>query len=145
MNTEELIVNNQRLVFHVAKKFSKMAWDEDMLQCGLIGLWKAAETWEGRGPFSAYAIPCIEHAMIDYLRTKKPQETTADYLEEEGAEDEKDLLVAIKEAFPPESIERSVLLGLMCGKSKTDLALKHGVSRKTITRIAVQAWQKLND
>lgn len=144
MNTEDIIVANRRLVHLTAKKFGDMSKDEDLLQCGLIGLWKAAETWEGKGPFATYAIPCIEHAMIDYLRSRKPRETTADYLEEEGAEDEKDLLVAIKEAFPAGSVERDILFGLMSGKTKTELAQKHGMSRKTITRIAINAWERLN-
>ena len=69
---EALINKHVGLVEWVASRhFSTYKEDQDLFQCGLIGLWEAAETWTGKGKFPAYARVCINHNMLDYIRSKR--------------------------------------------------------------------------
>lgn len=144
MSTEELIRANLHLVHKVAKSFGTAGRDQDMIQCGRIGLWRAAERWDGERDFKPLAKKCIRNAMLNHLRQVRHWEPAVDIFEDVGAEDERDLVGAIKHTFGSGSIERDVLISLLKGTPKQDLADKYGVSRKTITRIAADAWEELS-
>ena len=144
MDTEEMIRANLHLIPGVARKFGDIANDPDVRQCGMIGLWKAVEKWDGKRNFKTWAKVCIRHAITDHLRKVKRWEPTAEILET-GAEDERDLIGAIKQAFPRGSMEREILLGLLRGQPKQVLAEKFGISRKAVTRIAAEAWRKMEE
>lgn len=51
MEKEMLVVDNMRLVYHIAKKFKNTGYEyDDLVQEGMVGLIKAAKTFdEGRG------------------------------------------------------------------------------------------------
>lgn len=136
------------LVDRVARSVSQnCVEDDDALQSGLIGLWEAAQRWDGNRPFEPLANTCIRHNIIDYLRRQpKPQEELKeDYAEAETeeADSKEDLEKRIRSAFARRSREYIVLHSLLRGKTKGQIADKLGVSKRTIDRIAKKAWAEL--
>jgi RNA polymerase sigma factor (sigma-70 family) len=143
LSTEELIRANLSLVRRVAASFGRLGNDPDVRQCGLIGLWRAAEKWDGERDFKAFAKVCIRNAIINHLKQVQRWEPAVDKFDDLGAEDERDLVGAITKTFPSGSKEREILLMLLHNVSKQEIADHYGVSRKTITRIAIEAWEEL--
>lgn len=149
---EALIQSHMGLVKWVASRcFSAYQEDQDLLQCGLIGLWEAAETWAGKGKFPAYARVCIKHNMLDYIRSKRREHPTVELTEQDGEEDtsledmglgEPEMAEKIKAAWPPNSRERLILLALHTGVSKQAIAAAQGLNTYQVTRIAKRAWYK---
>jgi len=73
---EELVIKNQKLVPHIAKRYIKSYYDfDDLISVGKIGLVKAAVTFDkSKGnAFSTYAALCIRNEILMYLRTEKRQ------------------------------------------------------------------------
>lgn len=60
-----MIEENMNLVYFVLNKYySQTPKDEDMVQCGMLGLVKAANYWdESKGAFSTYAVKCIRNEI----------------------------------------------------------------------------------
>lgn len=150
---DDLLKENMHLVKKVVRRyFPRYSQDEDLTQCGLIGLWEAAKHWDGRGEFAPYAILCIRHNMIDYIRAGRKmvqlEEPLQDNIPEQGSEMQDDpdglhLLKEIKTAWPEQSRERKMLILLMSGISKREACKRLGVSRQTGSRIAKRAWGKV--
>ena len=66
---DALIENNLCIVQSVARThFASRLPDDDLIQCGLIGLWEAAQKWSGNNDFPPFARVCIYHNMLDYVR-----------------------------------------------------------------------------
>lgn len=66
---DALIENNLCIVQSVARThFASRLPDDDLIQCGLIGLWEAAQKWSGNDDFPPFARVCIYHNMLDYVR-----------------------------------------------------------------------------
>lgn len=128
---------------------SAAARDEDALQQGLIGLWEAAKLWDGTRPFEPLARRCIRNNIIDYLRRKKedPEELPEDLAAPEEVDDEtvQELRARICRLFPRRSRERKILLSLLAGKEKSDIAARLGVSRSTVQRTARRAWERMKE
>lgn len=70
---EQLILNNLGLVYHACKRYQGHCWYDDVCQEGMIGLIKAARTFDSsRGvKFSSYAIPFIKGEILHYFRDKR--------------------------------------------------------------------------
>lgn len=146
--SDSMVERYRPLVDRVARSVSpNCAEDDDALQSGLIGLWEAAQRWDGNRPFEPLANTCIRHNIIDYLRRQpKPQEELKeDYAEAEAeeADSKEDLEKRIRSAFARRSREYIVLHSLLRGKTKEQIADKLGVSKRTIDRIAKKAWAEL--
>lgn len=149
-----LIEQHQSLVPRVAaRSFPSLSRDPDLLQCGLIGLWRAAQTWDGERPFPPYARRCILNAMRNYTRDKNritihelpaaaPPLSRGDL--EECAAARLDLGDRIRRAWPPNSRERYILTALAAGASKRAVAAALGVDTYTVTRTARRAAEKLH-
>ena len=60
-NYEFVIKQNMGLVYKVVQRFNVNPFErDDLIQAGLIGIWKAARRYNpGRGCFSTYALPFI--------------------------------------------------------------------------------------
>lgn len=72
MTKEELFEENQPLAVYIANKFKGYDREfEDIKQQAFEGLWYACIKFDGRGAFSTLAYPCIEHKILQYLRTVK--------------------------------------------------------------------------
>lgn len=69
----KLIEENMNLVyFTINEYFPKYNKDEDMIQCGMVGLCEAAESWdESKSQFSTYAVRCIRSDILLELRRRQ--------------------------------------------------------------------------
>lgn len=74
MNKQQLIEDNTRLVyFIVSREYPTYLRDEDVIQSGMLGLCKAAETWdENKAKFSTYAGRCIRNEINQEFIRRKP-------------------------------------------------------------------------
>lgn len=72
MNKQQLVEENLSLVYYTIKKhYPGKLNDEDIVQCGNLGLCQAADTWdESKSRFSTYAVTCIKNAITSELRTR---------------------------------------------------------------------------
>ena len=148
---EGLIIRYRSLVDLTARRFfPRLRYDQDLLQCGLIGLWEATRSWSGEGQFATYASRSILNNMKDHVRSERKAplpvdrrvpERTGEY--EERLIDRLDHTARIKAAWPENSRERYILLALSAGVSKQAIAAAMGTDLHTIRRIAVKAMQKL--
>lgn len=74
VNRQQLIEDNINLVYFVIHTYyPTFAKDEDIVQCGMVGLCLAADSWdEARGTFSTYATRCIKYEIIkEFIRRKR--------------------------------------------------------------------------
>jgi RNA polymerase sigma factor (sigma-70 family) len=69
---EQLAEKNINLVYGViARDFPSFIRDEDVIQSGMLGLSKAANTWdESKGVFSTFAWKCIRNEICRELRSR---------------------------------------------------------------------------
>jgi len=149
---ERIVSEHQGLVLRTARRyFSRRASDQDLLQCGLIGLWEAAGTWRKTGRFESYARACIYHNMLNYLRAERQAPIPAEELPEDAVEEETEtldrivLLDRINAAWPENSRERYVLIALINGVSKTAVAAALGVQLPTVRKIMLRAFEKIKE
>lgn len=73
-NHDELITQNMRLVYYIiSREYPTHLHDDDIIQCGMLGLCKAAERWdETRGTFANYAGQWIRGEIKrEFVRRKK--------------------------------------------------------------------------
>lgn len=73
MNQQKLIEENINLVyFLIGKYYPNFTSDEDIVQCGMVGLCRAAQSWdESRSLFSTYASKCILYEIYAEFRRRK--------------------------------------------------------------------------
>ena len=74
MTIQQLIEDNMKLVTYIINKYyPTFLSDEDIFQCGMLGLCKAANTWdETKSVFSTYAVKCIRNEIrCEFRRRKK--------------------------------------------------------------------------
>lgn len=78
MSQQKLIEENMNLVYFTIHKFySNLITDEDIIQCGMVGLCKAANTWdESVSTFANYACCCISYEINNELKRRKRQKNT---------------------------------------------------------------------
>lgn len=75
MNVQKLIEDNINLVYFVIHKhYPTFRQDEDIVQCGMVGLCQAANAWdEAKGTFANFAINCINNEIIREFTKRKRQ------------------------------------------------------------------------
>lgn len=75
VNRQKLFEDNLKLVYFVIRKYyPNLIYDEDIIQCGTIGLWQASEKWEeGKSKFSTFATRCICNALTVEFRQRNRQ------------------------------------------------------------------------
>lgn len=78
MNQQKLIEDNMNLVYFTIHKFyPNMIADEDIVQCGMVGLCNAAQTWdESRSNFTTFACRCIGYEINNELKRRKRHNNT---------------------------------------------------------------------
>lgn len=134
---EELIGRYKPMVYAAARRLAPwLRKDEDLLQCGLIGLWKAAEQWDEARPFPPLARRCIENEMRNHLRQYRRQvptvplrrvEDSLTYEEDWSAVEARD---AVERLTPPHSRERALFLAVADGYTVTEAGRRVGLSRQ---------------
>ena len=74
MKKQQLIEDNMNLVYAlVSREYPTYLQDEDIIQCGMLGLCQAADKFdESKGKFSAFAWFCIRNEIIrEFKRREK--------------------------------------------------------------------------
>lgn len=74
MKNDKLIEDNMTLVYYLVKRYyPKFLFDEDIIQCGMVGLVKAAQSWdESKSKFSSYSSFCILNEIRqEFIRRSK--------------------------------------------------------------------------
>lgn len=105
-----LIVYNQRLVAHIAKKYQLLKEDmEELISIGTIGLIKAVDTFDHTKSrkLATYAARCVENEILMYLRVRKKISRESSYYEPIGTDKEGNeiRLLDIIESREPEALE----------------------------------------
>ena len=72
---EKLIIENEALVYHILKQMHLYSQLEDYYDVGMIGLCKAAKTFNNSkgSKFSTYACICIRNTILMDIRDQKRQ------------------------------------------------------------------------
>lgn len=72
---EQKIVKNEKLVhFVIGKYFPAFRKDEDIVQCGRIGLWNACKNFDSeKSRFSTFAVRCIFNEIAHELRARSKE------------------------------------------------------------------------
>ena len=150
LKKQQLIEDNMGLVYHlVSKEYPTYLQDEDIIQCGMLGLCKAAEKWdESKSKFSTFALICIRSEIqMEFRKRAKHQGIfSLDYeLENEeggtstfgdtivGDEDVSYVDIGIDLTRLKEK-ERKIAELLLSGTSQLDVAKQLGVSTATVCR-----------
>ena len=69
---QKLVEDNLNLVYFIVNKYyPTYIQDEDIIQCGMLGLCKASEQWDETVAFSTYATVCIRNEIRYELRKRK--------------------------------------------------------------------------
>lgn len=73
VNRQRLIEDNINLVYFVVHTYyPTFVRDEDVVQCGMVGLCTAAKCWNNEGQFATYARKCILNEIKqEFIRRKK--------------------------------------------------------------------------
>ena len=89
MNKDDLIIENMKLVYYlISKYYPTFIGDEDLQQVGMLGLCKAANTWnEEKSKFSTYASKCILNEINFEFKRRKKHSGTLSLDKELGVED----------------------------------------------------------
>lgn len=90
LETNKLIEDNMKLVYFVISRyFPTFTHDEDIIQTGMLGLVKAANSWdECKGEFSTYACTVIRNEINKEFRARKRQPRTVSLDAPMDADDE---------------------------------------------------------
>lgn len=162
MNKQQLIEENMNLVYFVINTYyPTFRADEDVIQAGMLGLCRAADTWnEELSKFSTYASRCILNHIRKELTSRKKHQglLSLDYEVngEEGTIPFGDLLEGdsdidfvdvepIMDKLNP--TEREVLSLLASGMSPNDITDKFGWSKQRTNNIMRKirlVWRNYN-
>ncbi len=129
---ELLIHRYMPLVYKLARRMHPQnPKDEDLLQCGVIGLWRAAEAWDQARPFGPLARRYATGEMADHLRKMNkgphtvPLEDRPEAVESDFSAVE--LRADTARLYPQGSRQRALTLAVLDGRSLSDAARGVGV------------------
>ena len=163
MSQTKLIEDNINLVYHIVHRQYPTYWnDEDLIQCGMMGLCSAANTWDGvSSKFSTYACKCITNAIryelakrsrrvpqisLDHKITDDSEDTIADLL----CYDEVDFIFDIQfddffATLKPR--EREIVKLLSTGLGQRGVSEELGISKQAVNQQVHKLkskWRKYN-
>lgn len=149
--TEELLTRYKSLVVSVARQYFLVgAGDEDLIQEGMIALYRAIDAYDlsSKVPFSAFAFSCVKNRIIDVVKAANRDKHKAlnnyvsiydvDYsMSATSAEDtaimRENSIQVKKDITENLSQEEVAILRLyLDGRSYRDIALQTGKSEKFI-------------
>jgi RNA polymerase sigma factor (sigma-70 family) len=118
----------------ISKEYPTYIHDEDIIQCGMLGLCLAAERWdESRGTkFSSFAFPCIRNAIIDEFKRRSKHQGVLSLDYEVGTPDDKtplgDLIVGDEDVLYVDDCENQ----LTPLQKKIVVALRSGMTPRAV-------------
>ena len=124
MTNEELFNENIKLAYYMAKKYSNVKIEkEDLIQIALLGLWKAAKSYNSdKVKFNSYAGKVIQNE-INYELRKKRISTVS--LNDTVTNTDR---ICIEDLIT----ERRIIDAYLSGKKVKQIAKELGVSRQWI-------------
>lgn len=165
-SVEELFEENQKLVYFVVNKYYDwLAEDEDIIQEGFLGLYKASLTWNSsKSKFSTYATRCILNQIRHELRRRsrshiydeislntvvhkdESEITLKDILPDPKDHiGEVEFMVDLRDKFHKlTKKEKYVLFMLIDGYSQQDVATEMNCTRANVSRIKRTLLNKLS-
>jgi RNA polymerase sigma factor (sigma-70 family) len=115
MTPEELFEQNKSLVHFIYSKHFALSqeiqsWKDDILQEGLIALWKACKSYdEAKGfSFSTLACACIHSAMVTYINRKILKHNSTVSFEEIISEDADGNQIKLGDCIPGTNTESTL-------------------------------------
>ena len=145
MTKQQLIEDNMNLVYSVIhKEYPTYLSDEDIVQCGMLGLVKAADKWdESKAKFSTFAYTCISNEIKREFRRRMKYQGTLSLDYELNGEDGRstlgELIVGDEDVVCCEvntdsltDRELQILELLQKGLSQSDIARRIGVTRQAV-------------
>lgn len=166
MTMQELYEKNEGLVFAVINREFHGAMDDDTLQIGRMGLWRACLCWDEKNgtAFSTYAYIAIKNAIVashekDFRKPELHKDVTMIPLDkviknEEDNEAIGDLFLGNEDAGYRYSELKDILKNTLNGREmkivmlmnagykQTEIARKMGTTRQNVSRIVVDNIQK---
>ena len=159
---EELLTRYKSLVISVARQYFLVgAGDEDLIQEGMIALYRAVDAFDEESgvPFSAFAYSCVKNRIIDVVKAANRDKHKAlnnyvsiydvDYtMSATSAEDaaimrENSIQVKKNIAENLTSEETTVLRLYLDGRSYRDIALQTGKSEKFVDNTLQKIKRKI--
>lgn len=149
MTKQQLIEDNMNLVYSlISKEYPTYLQDEDIVQCGMVGLCKAADKWDdSKSKFSTFAFICIRNEIRMELRRRQKHNgvLSLDY-EVDGNDGERtafgDCIVGdedvhyIDTELPTLTArERQVFELFQTGLTQTEVAKKLGLSKQRVWKV----------
>jgi RNA polymerase sigma factor (sigma-70 family) len=150
---QQLIEDNMMLVYDlVHREYPTYIHDEDVIQCGMLGLCKAADKWdETKSKFSTFAIICIRSEIqAEFRKRAKHQGVLSLDFETKTGDAPCDTVRLIDLVVGDEDVpyfdigvnldfltarEREVAELLTTGMCQVDVAKKLGVSKQYIWKV----------
>lgn len=101
---EQLYHDNERLVyFMLHRHFPQLVHDEDIVQCGKMGLWKACMSFDkSKSRFATYAIVCIRNEVLTELRKRDTKGIITVSLDGRASYNDTDAPLTLAEVIPDE-------------------------------------------
>lgn len=128
---EQKIVDNKKLVYFVINKFfPDLNEDEDIIQVGMIGLWKACINYEEqRSNFSTYATACILNEIRMELRNR-------------AKEKKKGVMISLDERVvnQEDDHDMTALINMIPDERDSTILLLHTFNILS-TRLENQSWE----
>ena len=170
MSPEELYEGNEGLVFAVIQREFHGAIDDDTLQIGRMGLWRACLCWkEDRGTaFSTYAYISIKNAIIashqkDFRKPELRSDVTMISIDKNiRTKDRTDEIDSVADMFLGKDDtgyrdfeckdllrtklndrELKVVSRLSAGYKQTEIAKEMGMTRQNVSLIVIKIRKKL--
>lgn len=167
---EKIILENQRLVYYIAKKLNIAQDDfEDFVSIGTIGLIKAISSFDTSKniKFGTYASRCIENEMLMYIRKEKKRTNDISieeplYVDQDGNEFKISSFIADKDDFTEDLVitetfvelisivlnrltknERMVMLYKIADVNQTEIAERLGISQSYASRLEKKLSKKI--
>lgn len=162
MTKQELIEDNINLVhFLIGKHYPTFSNDEDIIQSGMVGLCRAANTWdESKSKFSTYACQCILNEIKDEFRSRKKHHGNLSLDYEVNSDEgtvtfgdliEGDLDIDFVDTEPVmdklSPVEQDVFSLLTAGVSPNDIGKRYGLSKQRMNNIMRKirlVWRNYN-
>lgn len=161
LSADDMFEENMRLVHWViGRSFPSYCTDDDVIQEGYIGLWKACKSYNSeKGSFSTYAVPCILNSIRMHFRKQSKEEALckvsidaevpgqdgisfADFIEDKRGTPEHSDSKVWQFIAGLQGVEAGVMQQILRGCTQAEAARALGMSQSYFSRIRKALLQK---
>lgn len=152
---EKLVIDNMTLVhFIISKYYPTFCGNEDVIQSGMVGLCKAANTWKSsKSTFSTYASKCILNEIKRYFREiiTIEQSLSLEYEYEGGmtlseaieGDGDVESTFEFKEFMESEDETTRLIVALLAqGYNSKEISDMIGIKRSTVAKVKRLTYKK---